>query len=119
MGYKGNEKRGLIIINPIVLRSVAVGPDFYCNRIPPPFSPAYRQAHAAVDKLLYESYLAGHGLILPPGALHSSRLGLTLKKGKKSGRVTCNDTHSVLGHSVGSLNSDHVIYHYDGEEKIW
>ena len=39
---------------------VMVGPEFYCNRTPPPFSPAYRQAHVAIDKLLYESYLAGH-----------------------------------------------------------
>ena len=97
---------------------VMVGPDFFCNRTPPPFSPAYRKAHTAVDKLLYDSYLAGHGIILPtsslekivpPGALHFSRLGLTLKKGKKSGRVTSNYTYSVLGHAVGSLNSDHVI----------
>jgi len=94
------------------------GSDFACNRFPPPFSPAYRAAHAAVDKLLYDSYLAGHGIILPTssldgilpaGALHFSRLGLTLKKGKKSGRVTSNYTYSVLGHAVGSLNSDHVI----------
>ena len=98
--------------------TVITGPQFTRNRTPPKPSPAYREAHAAVDKLLYDAYVNGHGIILPtscldqivpPGMLHFSRLGLTLKKGTQSGRVTSNYSYSPLGHSVGSLNSEEVV----------
>lgn len=94
--------------------SVLTGPSFVQNRVPTAFSPAYAVASSAVNKLLYESYRAGMGLLLPTGCLedvvpldrlHFSRVGLTLKKGTQSGRVTSNYSYSPLGHSVGSINS--------------
>ena len=41
--------------------------------------------------------------------VHFSRVGLTLKKGTKSCRVTSNYSYSTLGHSIGSLNSVEVV----------
>ena len=98
--------------------AVLTGPSFVPNRVPSSFSPAYSIASSAVNKLIYESYLAGMGLLLPtscldrivePSRLHFSRVGLTLKKGTKSGRVTSNYSYSTLGHSIGSLNSLEVV----------
>ena len=45
--------------------AVTTGPLFVPNRVPPSFSPAYSIASSAVNKLLYESYLSGMGLLLP------------------------------------------------------
>ena len=98
--------------------AVMTGPLLVPNRVPPSFSPAYSVASSAVNKLIYDSYLSGMGLLLPtscldgvvaPGRLHFSRVGLTLKKGTKSGRVTSNYSYSTLGHSIGSLNSEEVV----------
>ncbi|WP_353203064.1 hypothetical protein, partial [Polynucleobacter sp.] len=71
-------------------------------------------AYPAVNKLIYESYKADLAVILPSECLsrlpptipiHKSRLGHTLKKGKKQGRVTCNYSYGNLN---AQLNTDEV-----------
>jgi hypothetical protein len=89
--------------------------NFIPRRIAPShFSPAYKMAHAAVNKLIYESYLNSLAVILPTELLahvspqvpiHQSRLGLTTKKGKPQGRVTCNYSY---GKPPSVLNTDEV-----------
>lgn len=94
---------------------VFTGTDFCPNRHEPKgFAPNYVIAHTAVNKLIYDSYVAKLAVILPASCmahvpsdipLHMSRLGHTLKKGKPQGRVTCNYSY---GKGLSKLNTDEV-----------
>ena len=89
--------------------------NFVPQRVAPSrFSPNYHTASTAVNKLIYESYLTNLAVIIPTADLtlispkvpiHQSRLGLTLKKGKPQGRVTCNYSY---GKPPSVLNTDEV-----------
>ena len=81
---------------------------------PSEFSPKYSIAYPAVNKLIYDSYVADLAVILPSNCIarlpanipiHQSRLGHTLKKGKPQGRVTCNYSYGL---PRSRLNTDEV-----------
>ena len=81
---------------------------------PPMFSSKYSTAFPAVNKLIYDSYLAGLAVILPSICIvrippeipiHQSRLGHTLKKGKPQWRVTSNYSY---GEPDARLNTEEV-----------
>ena len=76
------------------------------------FSPNYILACNAVNKSLYDSFNKDLGVIVHIDTLslvdlliHFSRLGLTLKKGKPQGRITCNYSYGKPPHV---LNTDEV-----------
>ena len=101
--------------------------DFIPNRLAPSrFSPNYDYAHTAINKALYDSYLSNLSIILTSADLarvpsevpiHHSRLGLTLKKGKPQGRVTCNYTYGKLPSRLNTENVRIQAREYYGEIK--